>query len=76
MKKYIAILIIIYILSAFGSWYDIRQSYITEWTNLNPTGGDLVVILSPILNTAYCIYTISKLLPDVDVNVFFFLDKR
>ena len=73
----ILIISIIYIISFFGAKEEITRLHKERWTNLNPDGYDILMILFPLLNTVLAISYCGHLFNvKVDINKFFKIPYR
>lgn len=83
METYIIILIIIYILSIFGAYKRVRYHYLHECANINPTIIDIIIILTPYVNTVMALSFLFinikhkiKFKINKETNKFFDIPKR
>ena len=74
----ILLLILIYCVSAIGSWYAVHWNYEHRWTKSNPRFSDLILITCPVLNTFFFLYWLldKYLISGVNWNKFFKIEKR
>jgi len=70
--KVIVTLVLIYIASIIGAWYDITWNYENKWTHINPDGTDVAIMFVPMVNTIFSIHYILNF----ETNSFFGIEKR
>lgn len=76
MKKKIIttlILIVIYIFSCVGSWYNLHTLFTNRWKNINPDGMASAVVFLPGLNTVSAIHYLIRI---DDANKFLDIPNR
>ena len=75
-KLILILLIVIYLISTFGAWHAIRWYHIHEWTHSNPTICDIIIVITPAVNTVTCLYWLFEQIPEININKFFDIEKR
>ncbi len=80
MKRKLVItgIVLLYVISCFGSYYMIKWNYENLWKSSNPGLSELIIVFAPVVNTLFCFwwYIDYSGFFDMDFNKFFGIDKR